>query len=81
MKKSVLVFLWVDAIPTKEPLVPIPTLTVAIPITSFEILATNKVWSSTRVDAEPTLFKTSIPLPFPGEYVNWSPVLSPCSLM
>ena len=70
-----------EAIPTNDPVVPIPTLTVATPITSFEILAANKVWLSARVDAAPTIFKTSIPLPFPGEYVNWSPVCNPWSLM
>jgi hypothetical protein len=36
-------FLWVEAIPTNDPVVPNPTFTVATPITSFDILAANRV--------------------------------------
>ena len=58
-------------------IVPNPTLTVAIPIKSSEILATNGVCPSVRDFAVPihtsSLYSKAVP-PF-GEYVRLSPVL------
>ena len=64
--------------PTNVPVVPSPTLMVAIPIRSSDIFATNKVWPSDKVVPTPTFVSswTMIPdPPVPGEYVIWSPVL------
>ena len=66
------------------PVVPSPTLIVAIPIKSSDIFATNKVCPLDKVVPTPTFVSswTIIPFPpFPGEYVNWSPVLKLWFLM
>ena len=59
-----------------NPSVPRPTLTVAIPIKSSDIFATNRVCPSVRVFAAPieplSLYWITVP-PF-GEYVRLSPV-------
>ena len=70
LKKSVVADLWVLAIPTNVPVVPKPTLTVAIPIKLSSILATNTFWPSVKVIPTPTFVESStiIPLPpVPGE--------------
>ena len=64
--------------PTNVPVVPSPTLIVAIPIKSSDIFATNKVWPSDKVVPTPTFVSSWTMIPFPpvpGEYVIWSPVL------
>ena len=66
-----------------NPSVPSPTLTVAIPIRSSEIFATNKVCPSVKVFATPieplSLYWIAVP-PF-EEYVRLSPVFKLCPLI
>ena len=51
--------------PTNVPVVPRPTLTVAIPIKSSLIFATNKLDPSARVLPTPTLVSSCIIIPEP----------------
>jgi len=71
----------VSAIPTKEPVVSKPTLTVEIPIKFEFIFNANTFWSSVSVYPTPRLpsSDTIIPLPPFEEYVKTSPVIKLCS--
>ena len=66
-KYNVLHALCVVAVPTNTPVDPTPTLTVEIPIKSFEILATNKLCPSVSVVAVPIVASsfTTRPSPLP----------------
>ena len=67
------------AIPTNVPVVPRPTLTVAIPIRSSDSFATNSSTPSARVVPTPTFVSSSTIIPEPPlvEYVSLSPVSKP----